>query len=147
MMATVKISCHISQSEVVFINQRQRQRAGKVFQAIKVGFTCCTLLHLWIVEFGWFLVVARKEMKDTTQIKPYEGMVKGIRCWRMGSRVNRMKETEQLKAEKKHPTITVSGTNAEKIQRLFMPRNTKPWSSHAMLRLQCKRKNLSGNKN
>lgn len=78
----------------------------------------------------------------------YEGTEKAVRCWRIGSRVDRVNEAEQLKAEeKKHPTTKVSGTNVKKKWRFFMPRGTKPWSSNAMLHLQCKWKDLSGNMN
>lgn len=43
----------------------------------------------------------------------------------MGSREDKVNETEQPKTrEKKHPTNKVSGTNGEKILKLFMPRGT-----------------------
>lgn len=36
--------------------------------------------------------------------KKCEKTEKGIRCWKMGRRVDRVNETAQLKAGKKHPT-------------------------------------------
>lgn len=58
--------------------------------------------------------------------KKYQETKKGIRYWRMGSRVDRVNEAEQLKAEeKKHPTTMFSATNVIKIQRFFMPKGTK----------------------
>lgn len=52
----------------------------------------------------------RDEGHDTSE--KYQGIEKGIRYWRMKSRVNRVNETEQLKAEKKkHPITEASGTN------------------------------------
>lgn len=47
----------------------------------------------------------------------------GIRSWKMGSREDKVNKTEQSKTmEKKPPAKKVSGTNGEKILKLFMPR-------------------------
>lgn len=98
----------------------------------------CTHLHLRVARV-WMAPCGCKEKDEGHYTsEKYEGTEKGIRCCRMGSRADRVNETEQLKAEKKRPTTKVSGTNAEKIQRLFMPRGIKPWSSKAMWHLQCK---------
>lgn len=108
----------------------------------------CTHLHRQIARV-WMAPCGCKERDEGHYTcKNYEGTEKGTRWWRMGSRADRVNETEQLKAEdKKHPKTKVSGTNTEKIQRLSMPRGTKPWSSNTMLHLQCKQKDLSGNVN
>lgn len=40
-------------------------------------------LHICVCglpDFGWTVVVGRKEMKDITQVKIYERVEKGIRC-------------------------------------------------------------------
>lgn len=65
----------------------------------------------------------------------------------MGSRVDRVNETEQLKAgKKKHPTAR-SVVQILKNCSFSMPRGTQPWSSNAMLHLQFRWKDLSGNMN
>lgn len=85
----------------------------------------CTYLHLWIARV-WMAPCGCKERDEGHHT-------------RIGSRVDRMNEIDQFKAEEnKHPTTKVSCTNVEKIQKLLMPRGTKPWSSNAMLHLQCK---------
>lgn len=49
----------------------------------------------------------------------------GIRGWKMGNREDKVNKTEQSQTkEKKPPAIKVSGTNGEKILKLFMPRGT-----------------------
>lgn len=67
----------------------------------------------------WLLAVARKQMEDITEVKKRERIGKGIRCLKMGSRVDWVNETAQLKAGKKKPPTARSVARILKNCRVF----------------------------
>lgn len=80
-----------------------------------------THLHLWTARVSMVPCGCKERDEGHYTSKKYEGTEKGIRCWRMGSRMDGVNETQLKAEEKERPTTKVSGTNVEKYRGFSCP--------------------------